>query len=1554
MSVVGTSGNDTLLGTGGDDFIYGQAGDDSLSGLAGNDDLEGGSGNDVLDGGPGIDFAEYFDATGAVFVSLLTGLATGASGNDTLMGIENLSGSQFNDSLTGDGGSNDLFGEQGNDTLLGGAGNDFLFGDDGNDLLDAGAGDDVLTGGAGNDFLDGGAGVDMADYFDAVAVVAANLLTGAVSGGSGNDTLTGIENIYGSTHNDTLVGDGGSNVLSGSDGNDSIDGGAGDDFLDGGDGNDTLVGGTGFNNLHGGAGDDVLVGGTDRDEADFNDATSGVNANLVTGLATGGAGNDTMSGIENLFGSDYTDTLTGDAGDNNLFGWMGDDTLAGGAGNDFLYGGDGNDTLDAGTGLDNVDGGDGTDLLVLGLTRASYQVSHPAAGVTQLVNVAANVAVSFSNVENIQFSDGTVPVAALAGNQSPVVNTGGDILSTAEDTPLTFTAAQFLAGFSDPDGDPMTVNFSGVTEIVDHHDGTYTYTPPKNFKGTAFSAGLAVISDNQGGSISVQVQFNVTPVNHAPVFAGDFNGVATIGNDSAAFDSNVIALPGGKLVASLLGNDFSFIGIAQLNPDGTPDLAYGTNGLATFSLPGYALGDGLNPMAADSNGRLVYATSYTSNSGDGYIAMRFNTDGTLDTTFNGGLGYTRLDIGDGEFCRGMVIDTAGRILISGWSRPNSSPDRDVQVVRLNSNGTLDTSYGNGGVATVVAPGDDRIDSLTALPDGSVFAVGRGRDAGNVQYAAILKFTPGGALDTSFNGTGRLLLQPPGMTAPSIHSLVVQNDGALVIAGFGSPGTGNSVNDWVGRLHADGSVDTSFNGNGWYFSSLQGAGSTGIWNLALENGKILAFGDAQPPDNSFGSYALRLNGNGTADTSFGNNGYVRITSSSSNVQQALFGDGSMVVVSETMDAASGTGLPALTRLLANGSVDKSFNPSPDRTVHHSAQPFTVTGAQLLRGWADPDAGDTLHLASVTADHGNVQVSGSGATAVYTITPANAYSGPLAVNFTVSDNHGGSANGSQVFTVVNAPPKGALTIAGNPAQGQVLATTNNLSDADGLGALSLQWNIDGAPIGGATSSTLSVTPDLAGHLITVTASYVDGLGTHESVTSRAVTAGGIFIGGAGNDSLVGTAGPDLMDGGAGNDTLVSGGGSDSIDGGDGSDVVRFSGNFSDYVITGGSTPGNMTVTGPDGGVALLTHVESLQFQDRTLAFDFGTQNNDVLTVAPNEGPTLVDGGAGNDVITANDSGNALLGGEGNDQLHGGLGTDNLDGGTGNDTMTGGAGDDIYVVDSPGDVVVEGGAAQSADDDKTPRDINLGGGIDKVVASINYTLGSFVENLTLADGAGNLSGTGNSLNNVLVGNAGNNAFSAGAGNDTITGGAGNDTIDGGPGRDTAIYNGTLASYAITVGGSGRGNVTISGGDGVDVLANVERARFDDFGMAFDINGNAGDAYRLYQAAFARTPDIGGVGFQMNQLDLGRTLASVAADFLASPEFQAKYGNVSDSAYVVLLYQNVLHRTPVQEEIDFHVDHELHAGYSRAQELTFFSDSPENKANVIGAIQNGIIYSL
>jgi Ca2+-binding RTX toxin-like protein len=144
----GTAGADTLNGSNFDDTLNGLAGNDVLHGLAGNDMLMGGAGNDLIDGGTGIDTASYADATSGVKVSLaVTGAqSTGGSGSDTLVGIENLLGSNYADTLTGDAGANRLNGGAGGDTLTGGAGADtFVF-----DVLTTSANKDTIK-----DFVSG-------------------------------------------------------------------------------------------------------------------------------------------------------------------------------------------------------------------------------------------------------------------------------------------------------------------------------------------------------------------------------------------------------------------------------------------------------------------------------------------------------------------------------------------------------------------------------------------------------------------------------------------------------------------------------------------------------------------------------------------------------------------------------------------------------------------------------------------------------------------------------------------------------------------------------------------------------------------------------------------------------------------------------------------------------------------------------------------------------------------------------------------------------------------------------------------------------------------------------------------------------------------------------------------------------------------------------------------------------------------------------------------------------------------------------------------------------
>ncbi len=303
-----------------------------------------------MNGESGIDTISYSDSTAAVNVSLSSGLATGGGGNDTLISIENVIGSGFADTISGNTASNSLRGDAGNDTFIGTAGNDTLNGGAGTDdvanysligtsvtlsaqgVLNKGAslGTDSLIGIEriiGSNLL--GDTVDLSGAVAPATSTTANLTSGliTINGPSGVLLINGtplsfnvsqFENVTGSSLADTITGNSSSNILLGGNGNDI---------------------------LNGGAGNDTLNGGADSDTATYSDAAAAVTVSLTTGTASGGAGSDTLIAIENVTGSSFADTITGSSGVNILSGGDGNDFISGELGIDFITGNAGKDTL---------------------------------------------------------------------------------------------------------------------------------------------------------------------------------------------------------------------------------------------------------------------------------------------------------------------------------------------------------------------------------------------------------------------------------------------------------------------------------------------------------------------------------------------------------------------------------------------------------------------------------------------------------------------------------------------------------------------------------------------------------------------------------------------------------------------------------------------------------------------------------------------------------------------------------------------------------------------------------------------------------------------------------------------------------------------------------------------------------------------------------------------------------------------------------------------------------------------------------------------------------
>jgi serralysin len=235
---------------------------------------------------------------------------------------------------------------------------------------------------------------------------------------------------------------------------------------------------------------------------------------------------------------------------------------------------------------------------------------------------------------------------------------------------------------------------------------------------------------------------------------------------------------------------------------------------------------------------------------------------------------------------------------------------------------------------------------------------------------------------------------------------------------------------------------------------------------------------------------------------------------------------------------------------------------------------------------------------------------------------------------------------------------------------------------------------------------------------------------------------------------------------------------------------------------------------------------------------------------------------------------------------------------------------------------------------------------LAALNWLYGG--------DGLGGLYGLNSSSGGrYLSGTSGADKLAGSAGADILVGGLGDDLLDGGAGLDTVRYGDARANHQIAKAVTGFTATTLDGAQEMDALLNVERLVFSDMNVALDVNGVAGQAYRMYQAALGRAPDAGGLGYWIGKMDQGMSLRELAVNFMATPEFIGQFGgsNPDDALFVTKVYNNVLHRTPDDSGFKYFMD-ALAAGNSKVDMLAAFSDSDENQTQLIGVIGNGIDY--
>ena len=331
--------------------------------------------------------------------------------------------------------------------------------------------------------------------------------------------------------------------------------------------------------------------------------------------------------------------------------------------------------------------------------------------------------------------------------------------------------------------------------------------------------------------------------------------------DLSASPKAVAVQPDGKILVGGTAN--GVIGLARLNNDGTYDTNFAGKGKVLFSLEGSPQA---NALALLPGGSFLVGGSVTINGQDSVLLARFLSNGTLDTSF-GSTGVMTTAVGtNNAFAQALRLQSDGKILVGGQTR--LSGQEAYLVMRYLSNGTLDTSW-NGTGANVAAIGSsgDSLAGITVLPDGKIAAGGgSGFETGSAKFSMI-RYLTNGTLDNSFGSFGRWAFNVgPGNRDVGL-AFFGQPDGKLIMSGYAINSAGTDADIAIARLNTDGSFDSSFNGSGKVVASIGLGVDYGTCGALQSDNKILV-GAA----TSIGSVSrfgiLRLTPSGQMDSDFG--------------------------------------------------------------------------------------------------------------------------------------------------------------------------------------------------------------------------------------------------------------------------------------------------------------------------------------------------------------------------------------------------------------------------------------------------------------------------------------------------------------------------------------------------------------------------------------------------------------------------------------------------------------------------------------------------------------
>jgi len=1198
--LTGADGGDTLTGGDGNDLLYGGLGDDVLGGGLGNDLLFADAGNDSIDGGGGFDWLSFGSSTTGLIIDLSTGTFGGDAAGDTIVNVEQIIGTGFDDTIIG--GAED-------NNLGGGAGNDFVDGGDGNDTLSAGLGDDTL---------DGGNGFDIADYSASSGGVNVDLENDIVSGGDAqNDTFLNIEGVLGSTFDDTLYGDIFANLISGGTGNDylfgdggadtlfgdagmdTIDGSAGNDvliftastaaisidldigngtgagyagdasgdiytgveviyatvfndtvlgnaafnILIGNAGNDSLTGDAGEDTLTGGLGADRLDGGTDVDVISYSGSSAGVSVNLTTGAGLGGdAQGDVISNVEIVEASEFNDTLTGNTGINQLFGFGGDDLLYGGDADDRLFGGEGNDTLEAGAGADSLDGDNGIDAVSYAASASAVTINLNA--VFQLGGDAlGDILTQIEQVYGSGFND------SLLGGSLNELLAGGN----GDDTLAGGTGADTLQGGAGND----TYQINSILDVADETGGSGT---DEVLSTVTFTLGAGIENLTLTGSVDI---------------SGTGNASDNVIDGNSAIGVGSIGLRGINILYGGGGND----------------TLYGNGGNDTLD---GGTGADLMIGGADSDAYVVDSA--------GDVITEGNVTG-LDTVFVA-INYTL-----GDYLEDLIIYFAPGITATGLSvTGNIANNRmygftgDDNISGLEGNDLLvgnsgnDTLDGGTGTDTLAGGFGDDTYIIATTTDTIQESANQGFDT----VRSDINFT-------LFNGVEALILT----------------------GGTATTGIGSGENNLI-------------TGNG-LGNALSGAGGNdtlngGLGNDSLDGGSgsdslIGGLGDDLFTVDSASDMIVELVGQGN-DTIQSAQSSTTIAANVEVLQ--LLGTANIAAIG---DAAANTliGNSGGNLLSGLGGADSLYGGDGADTLDGGASVNLLTGGAGNDTYILTNATDVV----VEATNGGIDIVSTELTVILATEVENL----LLTGITAAQGTGNVLANQMTGNTGNNRLNG---LDGNDT---LIGGGGNDTLDGGIGNDILYGGVgnDVFYIDNAADTVIEFAPDgidrvFVGYSYTLAANVenltLQGIGAINGTGNSSANA---LTGNTGANQLFGDIGNDTLAGGGGNDTLNGGSGTDSMNGGAGDDL--FVVDSATDIVTEAASQGTDTVRSGFNWT-LANNVERLEFTGT--ANTTGVGNTGANTLVGNTGANGLQGLGGADTLNGGAGGDTMTGGSGADQF------------------------------------------------------------------------------------------------------------------------------------------------------------------------------------------------------------------------------------------------------------------------------------------------------------------